>query len=146
MKSPRSLLLGRHHGAEAKLDLIRARSIASWQRESLPVNPAPIPAPMWRMLWIELVHKPRLAWAGIGACGLLALGLNGLALLISDTSSAVAASPLVAVREAVRERAQLLAELRGQETPGLSQPPPIATPDRNRRRSAIPTESGLWIA
>lgn len=146
MKSPRSLLLSRHLGAETKLDRIRAQAIASLPRGAEPPDPASTPVSMWRLLWAELFHKPRLAWLGIVACGLLALGLNGLALLSTDRPSAISPSPLMAVEEAVRERARLLAELRGQEPPAPSPAAPVVTPDRNRRRSAISTESGLWLA
>ncbi|MBL9136184.1 MAG: hypothetical protein JNK85_09965 [Verrucomicrobiales bacterium] len=146
MKSPRSLLLGRHQGAEAKLDLIRARTLASLKGSTGSIKAAPISAPLWRVLWIELFYRPRHAWAGIGACGLLALGINGLAIFSSDLPPTASSSPLVAVEEAVRQRSQLLAELRGQTPPLSPHPAPITAPDRNRRRSAIRAESGLGIA
>lgn len=146
MKSPRSILLARHQKAEAQLDQIRVRTLAALPREAPGSDPIPTPISIWRMLWVEIFHKPRIAWAGIGACGLLALGLNGLAVVSADTPIPGAARVPLAVQEAVRERAQLLAELRGQESLTPSQTAPIANPERSRRRSAIPTESELWFA
>ncbi|MCC7374693.1 MAG: hypothetical protein IT581_08550 [Verrucomicrobiales bacterium] len=146
MKSPRSLLLDRHQKAEAQLDQIRVRTLAAIPLQAPGSNPIPAPISIWRMLWVEIFHKPRAAWAGIGACGLLALGLNGLAVVSADTPIPGAARVPLAVREAVRERAQLLAELRGQDSPNSTQPTPVAEPERSRRRSALPPEFDLWIA
>lgn len=146
MKSPRSILLARHQKAEARLDQIRVRTLAAIPLQAPASEPMPAPISIGRMLWMELFHKPRVAWAGIGACGLLALALNGLAVVSADTPVPGTASVPLAVREAVRERAQLLAELRGQDSPGSPLPSPVAEPERSRRRSALPPEFDLWIA
>ncbi|MCK6501379.1 MAG: hypothetical protein L6Q38_18010, partial [Nitrospira sp.] len=84
MKPLRSLLLDRHQAATPQLDRIRSRVVSQIRQPSLAATPRSNPVRLWRVLWHELFHKPRVAWAGIGACGLLALGLNGMALLTSD--------------------------------------------------------------
>lgn len=71
MKTAREILWQRHADAEPDLDALRRRVVAGLRAETSPG--------WWRTAWLELIWRPRLAWAGLAAVWLLILGVNRFA-------------------------------------------------------------------
>lgn len=128
MKTPRDILLERHRDAEAKLDAIREKVVATEMpvaarhaRPSFPIRAA-------LALWRELFLPCGPIWAGVAAVWLVIVALHlsagekpGMA---GRSSQPVDANALMALRE----RRQLMAQLLG----------PVSSSPADRPKSSGP--------
>ena len=121
MKTPRELIIERHHAAEAKLKAIHAEDLAAYARSAAGTNsrrrPAFSLAVFASSLWLEAVWPWRRAWIGVAAGWLVILTLH---LATRDTPSTMAARPHrpnPEVMAVLQQQEQLLTQLLGTETP-----------------------------
>jgi hypothetical protein len=156
MKTPREILLERHRRAEASLDQVRMKVLASLKPSPhrfraatdedgvsptglsyrLAASAALSIAAVLRKPWLELIWPSRRAWAGMAALWLAVLAANLDMKVTSTPAPSVRATPNRELVRALEEQRRLLAEL----LPPFS-PAPIKTPppsDRPRSERTLP--------
>lgn len=117
MKTPREILLARHHAAEPKLDAIR-KDVLAQGNATTASRPRASAFAIGLTLWRELILPCRRAWSGLAATWIL------IALLHAAQSQT---SPGQALRPAARqemaagfiEQQKLLGELLTDRTPAV---------------------------
>lgn len=112
MKTPRDLLLERHHAAQPRLNALR-RAVVAEHVGGPALEPDVPPPDFFSRLWEELFWSCRRAWVGLATVWIVILGLQ-LATREPVESKAAAARPEVAssaVQMVLREQRQLRAEL-----------------------------------
>ena len=156
MKTPREILFERHRRAEAKLDQVRMKVIASVQQSPHRFRTATDDhdvslvglsyefatsatlsiAAVLRKVWLELIWPSRRAWAGMAALWLAVLAANLGMKATSRPAPAVRATPSRELVRALEEQRRSLAELLPPFTPA-----PIKTSrpsDRPRSERRMP--------
>ena len=137
MKTPREILLRRHHQAEPKLDALRQevlnRTLAASgdkTRERSEKRPA-FPKHIWLTVWQELVRPSRYTWGGIAAAWIILLAANRTMTEPGRSSGRASASDKAIVLQSIAEERKLLAELLQPE----SKPAPARTESAPSPRS-----------
>ncbi|HEX5399656.1 MAG TPA: hypothetical protein VFY06_11480 [Verrucomicrobiae bacterium] len=135
MKTPRDILLERHHAAAPRLDAIR-RSVVrelnnqATKKRSLSAGLVALFLGCSNAVWSELILPSRRVWAGLAAVWLLIFAVN---LSMRDRSpSGVMASAPPQMMLTFRQQEQLLTELLGPDEVRVAEP---ATPSLPRPRS-----------
>lgn len=139
MKTPREILLQRHHVADAKLNQIRREVIA--QMEKPPVTRAE--GLLFRALlklWRELIWPCRQTWAGLAAVWVVLLTLH---LASHDHTEVVARKtppPSPEMLIVLRQQNLLLAELVERPVPrAADRPKVVPSRPRSQRREEMGT-------
>ncbi len=131
MKTPRDLLLARHHPATPQLDTVRAQALAA----AFPNARAPRrAAARLRDWWQELFWPARRAWLGLAAVWVVIVGSH---LVRSERGRPenFTGPPTPVLRQLLREQLRLRAELLDDLAP--ARPTPAPAPPIDPRRGAI---------
>ncbi len=141
MKTPREILLDRHRKAEARLDAIRERILATElpveaDSRSLPLNHSFSLAVAGMKLWRELILPCRRIWCGLAAVWLVIAVMN----IASKDSPKIAnrrrtSPPNSEILMATREQRLLRQELLGSSI--IPAAPPGVIPPRSERRERV---------
>ena len=126
MKTPREILLNRHHAAGPKLNAIRQSVVTAvhdrrtWSQEEVQRQPEAAVAAIWRMLWQELILPSRQIWAGLAAVWVVILVVN----LAQRDQAAVGGVPSAPMVMSVGEQQRWLNQLFADRMPAadLEQP------------------------
>jgi hypothetical protein len=114
MKTPRDLLLARHHAAAPKLDAVRRAVMAELnnqgtKEQSLPAAFVSSFLGCSSNLWQELIFPSRRIWSGLAAVWVLILAVN-FAQHEPASAVKVSAAPMMSLREQQRWMNELFAE------------------------------------
>ncbi len=154
MKTPRQILLERHHQANPKLDTIRRKALGALResagRDALPPDRTERPS-VWTWVnkaWLELIWPSRRAWGGLAAVWLAVLAANLAMKATFQVASGVKSTPAREVVRAFEAQQRLLAEL----LPPVKQPsgqpqfkgggPAPTAPDSAKPESGTPPPRG----
>jgi hypothetical protein len=121
MKTPREILFERHEAAEAKLDRIRRRVVASLSASPEVGLERPCPLLWLERLWQELVLPCRAAWLSVGAAWVLILVLHLANAGMPTPPHRVATRPTGALRAQLKQQWLLRTELLGDSAPESAQ-------------------------
>jgi len=129
MKTPRQILLGRHHQAEPKLDEVRRKALIRLAESAGAEVPATgrdsgeVILVALKKAWMELIWPSRRAWAGMAVLWLIVGAAN---LEMKRTVQGVPATRSAPVRElaqGLEEQRRLLSELLQTAKTLLAEPP-----------------------
>lgn len=134
MKTPREVLLGRHQGANARLDQVRHVVVA--ELTTHPAHESELPFVL--KLWRELIWPCHRTWAGLAAVWVAILAFNLSHSERGHIVTAKSTTPPGEVRLALQEQRRVLDELIEPTQPSQPVEPPRRpnTQPRSERRSA----------
>ncbi len=134
MKTPRDLLLARHHPATPQLDSVRAQALAA----AFPNTRTPRHATArLRDWWQELFWPARRAWLGLAAVWVVILG-SQLARTERGHAEHFASVPAPVLQQLLREQLRLRAELLDELAPARPLPRPSHLLDPRRSEISRP--------
>lgn len=124
MKTPREILLARHHAATPKLDAIRQQVVNNRFRQGTS---------LLQLLWRELIWSSHRTWIGLATIWILILVVNVSTRDHSPASMAKAlTSPQVVM--SLPQEEKLLAELSGTGEAAVAEPQKPSVPQPTSRR------------
>lgn len=140
MKTPREILLDRHRKAEARLDAIRERILATElpveaDSRSLPLNHSFSLAVAGMKLWRELILPCRRIWCGLAAVWLVIAVMNVASKDSPKIANRRTSPPNSEILMATREQRLLRQELLGSSI--IPAAPPGVIPPRSERRERV---------
>jgi len=112
MKTPREILLDRHHKTEVRLDQIRDEVVAGLGEQEDSRRGSPLLIAAILKLWRELVLPARYAWSGIAAIWIVILTVTFAtreSSPVREADRAIYISP--EIRRLLKAQEQLVAEL-----------------------------------
>lgn len=140
MKTPREILLDRHRKAEARLDAIRERILATElpveaDSRSLPLDHSFSLAVAGMKLWQELILPCRRIWCGLAAVWLVIAVMNVTSKDSPKIANRRTSPPNSEILMATREQRLLRQELLGSSI--IPAAPPGVVPPRSERRERV---------
>ena len=130
MKTPRDILLAKHHAAAPKLDAIRREIVNSqFRRRSFAAFVLDFPSLLWR----ELILPSRRIWAGLAAIWLFLLVAN-FSMRDRSPMALANARPSPQMMLAFRQQQQLMSELLSPGDVPVAEPRKPYAPRPNSQR------------